>query len=322
MASVVATAQFYLMVACHHGAMQIFPSSFIRGTMIYDIRGVIFSQLNVLVRNMELPQQKYGPEFCVKAIERNLIEGCKTWAAVPGINLRYDNGIMWLQSSVLFDLFNIVLQTRLVPEQAPERIARLAAHQKERGLPLTWYVLPSSSPDDLDTYLEDAGFVFSGSTTGMALHLDELGEGFPPPEDLEIREIENRGDLWKWVRIVIRAFEFPNTIIPTWFEVQEAVGVGDDKRWRHFIGLRRGEPVATSSMFFGAGSIIIANVATIPTERNQGIGTVMTKYILEKARRLGYPLATLCATSMAEGIYRNLGFREYCRISLFTYSPE
>ncbi|NOY06797.1 MAG: GNAT family N-acetyltransferase [Chlorobi bacterium] len=302
--------------------MQIFPLDYAPGTMINDVGFVIFSRLNVIIMNMELSQQKYGPEFCVKAIERNLIEGCKTWAAVPGINLRYDDGIMWLQSFVRFDLFNIVLRTRLAPGEAPERIARLIARQKEKNLPLTWYVFSSSSPDELGKYLEDAGFTFSGSTAGMALHLDELGEGFARPEDLEIREVENRDDLWKWVNIVISAFEFPNAIIPTWFEVQEAVGVGKDKRWRHFIGFRRGKAVAASSMFFGAGSINVANVATIPTERNQGIGTVMTKHILERARRLDFPLATLCATSMAEGVYRNLGFREYCRINLFTYSPD
>ncbi len=279
---------------------------------------------------MEFTRQKYGPELCVKAIERNLVEGCKTWASMPGINLRYDTGVIWLQSygviwlpyHIPFTLFNIVLQTRLSAEQAPECIARLIAEQRKRDLPLAWYVLPSSSPDDLDRYLEEAGLVFSGSTAGMALHLDEFGEGFTLPEDLEIREVTVRNDMWKWVRIVVKAFEFPNTIIPAWFEVQNEVGVGENKRWRHYLGLRRGEPVATSSMFLGAGTIDIANVATVPTERNQGIGTLMTRHILENARRMGVPLATLCATGMAEGIYRNLGFKEYCRINLFTLSPD
>ena len=59
---------------------------------------------------------------------------------------------------------------------------------------------------------------------------------------------------------------------------------------------------------------------TTPIEqvRRMGIGAAMTLKAAQEARRHGYHIAILTASSLGVGIYRRLGFRQYCTFS--TYS--
>jgi GNAT superfamily N-acetyltransferase len=63
-------------------------------------------------------------------------------------------------------------------------------------------------------------------------------------------------------------------------------------------------------------------VATVPKARRQGIGTAMTLAACRKARALGYHIAALGAQGAALRVYQRIGFREYCRMSWYTWTPE
>jgi ribosomal protein S18 acetylase RimI-like enzyme len=98
--------------------------------------------------------------------------------------------------------------------------------------------------------------------------------------------------------------------------------LGLDLPWRLYLGLLHGEPVATSGLFLGAGVAGIYWVATVPEARRQGIATSVTLAALREARVMGYRIAILHATEMGLGVYRRLGFQEYCKMSHYKCMAE
>jgi predicted acetyltransferase len=67
-------------------------------------------------------------------------------------------------------------------------------------------------------------------------------------------------------------------------------------------------------MVLHAGVAGIFAVATLPQARRQGLGTALTLAPLHDAREMGYRVGTLQATEMGFPVYRQLGFREVCKL--------
>ena len=101
------------------------------------------------------------------------------------------------------------------------------------------------------------------------------------------------------------------------FSFQQQLGVGVDKPRRRWLAYQDNEPVAKAFLSLGAGVAGIYGDSTMPAVRRQGIGRAITLTALLAARQLGYRIGVLHSTQMGEGVYRGLGFQEYCRLYLY-----
>ena len=100
------------------------------------------------------------------------------------------------------------------------------------------------------------------------------------------------------------------------------MGFGEGHQWRHYLGRIYGKSVASSSVFFGAGVAGIYMVGTLPEARRKGIGTALTLQPLIEARSEGYQLGILHSSPDGYGVYKRLGFKEYCKIRRFVWTNE
>ena len=62
-------------------------------------------------------------------------------------------------SNIPDETFNYILETHFTKETAPARIGQIADYFKKKNVPWTWWVGPGDTPEDLENYLADSGFV-------------------------------------------------------------------------------------------------------------------------------------------------------------------
>jgi GNAT superfamily N-acetyltransferase len=153
----------------------------------------------------------------------------------------------------------------------------------------------------------------------MAVDLLALDEDLPTPAGLTIEHVDDTEALEQWAYASMMGFGHPETDVGIWFEVFRRLGF--DLPLRNYVGILNGEPVATSELFLAAGVAGIYVVATVPDARRLGIGAALTLAPLREARAIGYRIGILHSSSMGLGVYRRLGFQEYCKMSHYVWAP-
>jgi ribosomal protein S18 acetylase RimI-like enzyme len=186
-----------------------------------------------------------------------------------------------------------------------------------------WWVGPSASPPDAGAVLEAAGLRLVDEVLMMSAPLDTLP---PAPASapasaggLSLRAVRDAEDLHGWLAAHGGAHGHPSVVDGAWFEVLSALGLGGDAPLRHYLASVDGTPVASASVFLGAGVAGLYNVATPPTVRGRGHATAVTLYALADARAAGFATAVLGAEAPAVNLYRRLGFRP--RGDMRVYAP-
>jgi ribosomal protein S18 acetylase RimI-like enzyme len=158
---------------------------------------------------------------------------------------------------------------------------------------------------------------FQEDYPGMAIDLQTLRDEPAVPDDLEIARVEDAGGLARFDRAFTVAGDAEAAIEPGLLQLLARSGYGDSDQWTHYLGTLDGAAVATTSVFAGAGAAGIYLVATVPALRRRGIATALVFEALRRARNAGYTIGTLQTSSEGMGLYRALGFREYCRFAFY-----
>ena len=154
----------------------------------------------------------------------------------------------------------------------------------------------------------------------MALGPQELPTSSFTPQGLEISTVEDKTKLRVWAHVFTLGYGLPpnweSAIFDMWF------GLGFDFPIRNYLGYLDGEPVATSTVFYGAGVAGIYDVATLPHSRGKGIGTALTLKPLLDAHEMGYHIGVLQSSEMGYNVYKKLGFKHLCQIEYFYLSQQ
>ena len=179
----------------------------------------------------------------------------------------------------------------------------------------TWWMEPPLHCSDWEAALSHYGFVSSTDTPGLAVELRALNEPAQRVDGLQIRRVEDEDLVHSWGAAFTRGYGMPTEWEPAIHDI--AVRLGSDFPVRNYLGYWNGEPVATSSLFLGAGVAGIYNVSTLPKARGKGIGGALTLHPLQEAREMGYRIGTLQSSDMGYNVYRKLGFQHLCQIEYF-----
>lgn len=226
------------------------------------------------------------------------------------------HGFRW-HTSFSHPWFNGVLIGRPPAAGAAQTVRDTVAYFQHRDVDaFTWWLAPSVDPAVWSQHLLPHGFQYDDNTPGMAVALADLPP-LPPAgqRPFTVRPARDRETLVTWARTLIRGFEMPEAMAGPFLALMESLGT--DLPVRHYLGLVDGQPVATSTLFLGAGVAGIYNVATLPAARGRGIGSAMTLAPLYEARDLGYRAGVLQASKMGYGVYRRLGFQKLCQVDHF-----
>jgi GNAT superfamily N-acetyltransferase len=262
------------------------------------------------------------PALVIQGIESNVSEFLLELGRAGGAEEHSDAHIHWVIGGSPIDYHNCVVRANLSPDSLDDVIGRVVERFRAHRVPGTWHTGPSTRPVDLGERLVRQGFNRSVEP-GMAADLFALHENSPVPPGLTIKRVHDEPDLDLWVRTLAVGFgEGPREA--QWVgQMYRMIGLGNHVPWRHYFAWLNGEPVATSSLFLGAGVAGIYFVFTVPSARGQGIGGAVTRAALHEARDLGYRVGVLASSAMGYSVYQRLGFQEFCHLGVYEWSlPE
>jgi GNAT superfamily N-acetyltransferase len=265
---------------------------------------------------MSMILEQLAAPALIEAIESNLIEEMAWFGrALPQAELHKTPELLSFYTGVGGP--NGVLYARFASEDVryvTTRIDDVMEYFEARGVTFGWTVGPSVCPAQLVSILESRGFVYSASTTGMAVDMLAMREDVPRNTGLSVTEILDLEHLRILRDMEMRGFGATEVGAQRYHDVYAGAGFGYSLPWHHFIGWLRGAPVAVASLLYHAGVAGIYGVTTVPEARRQGVGAAMTLHVLRYARANGYRFAILSPTNMSEAIYRRIGFNDYCKL--------
>ncbi len=273
--------------------------------------------MSIILRNLARPTIE-------EAIEANFKEEMAHLGyGLPQGELHKTPELLWIYTGSRGP--NAVLYSRFDTEDTSlidARINEMLAFFNTRNTDFSWTTGPSTRPTNLARMLETHGFVYSDSTTGMAIDLQALNEHISANANLTITEIEDLETLKLLRSIEISGFGASEMAAQNYYDSYAHTGFGNGTPWHHYIGWLHGEPVSIASLLFHAGVAGIYGIATIPQTRRQGVAAAMTIHALHEARRRGYHIAVLSPTEMSYALYRRIGFQEYCKLMHYEWSAE
>lgn len=241
----------------------------------------------------------------------------------PGGEVHDTGEIVWAICGVHSSWMNGVVRTKLPPDaNVDTAIASVLARARERAIPFGWFVPPGTSPAHLGERLEAHGMEFEDHEPGMAVPLAVLPETVPVPDELSVVEVLDLPTLEQWIETLGISYGTSWQSLRSRYEMRAAQGLGPGTPYRSYLAYLGDRPVATSELFLGAGVASILWVGTVPEARRLGIGAAVVLAPLQEARRLGYRIGALTASKAGYGVYRQLGFREMCRIAHYSWSPD
>jgi GNAT superfamily N-acetyltransferase len=260
--------------------------------------------------------EDFSQETLIKANEANLYGLTPFFYDFPGARKHPGPDVSWCVTDIGFPWCNTAFAARLEAGEAEAAIEAFVSEGDRRGVPLFWFLGHDTTPGNLGDYLAARGFGRWGDSTGMAADLHALKRAGTRPSGLEILRVEDTDTLATWCRVTAKGYGMPPQAAKAllkWFTIARDLG----QPLQFYLALSDGRPVATSSLFFGGGVAGVYFVATIPEARGQGIGFTVTFEPLLEAKEMGYRAAVLQASKMGEGVYRKMGFREFCKMNSY-----
>lgn len=258
----------------------------------------------------------------VHAIEENLYCFMTALRCWPRAEVHEEPCMKWSITDLPFSLFNSVMRAQLPTGAVDATIDAVIERARRRGVPVSWWTGPATRPSDLGMHLQRHGFGNGECSPGMALDLGKLTRGRAKPPGLKVEVARDEASLQQWGLVCARGFGAPENIAGRLADVWcDFLGCADPHAIVPYLGSLADRPVATSMLMLGAGVAGIYAVATLPEARRQGVGATMTAEPLYAARDAGYAAGILHASEMGVGVYRSLGFREYCKIYEYVWKP-
>jgi GNAT superfamily N-acetyltransferase len=250
-------------------------------------------------------------EELANAVEENVVAMFRDMARVLKGEIEETPQLGRYHAAPASPIFKGAFHANLSADEADSTIDETVEWFKRRNAPFFfWWTGQDTQPADLGERLVAHGFsAFEKEAPAMAADINKLNWDNPRPAELQLKSIENDGQLLQWKQVFLDAFGIPEFAGQAWVDATRAVGIGQTP-WHLLLGTLNDQPVCCGLLYCGAGVAGLIGLGTLPQYRKRGIGSAMQLERLRIARELGYQYAVLFASEMGYSPYLKLGFQD------------
>ncbi len=262
-----------------------------------------------------LPADDAALALTASAIEDNLCAYAAFFGATPVAELNNHSSLLSVISRIPTLPFTGILRPYPPAAALANTITTTMAYFQQQHARPSWIFNPARSSPDLIAHLSQYQLNETANLPGMALNLSVLQPG--APHRMHVTTVADPEMLARWVSIYAESNAAPDWIGAELITLFNATDYRSAQPLTLYLGWQADQPIATAATFGAAGVVGLYEVATLPAFRHQHIASTITYHALTDARQNGYAIATLVSSSMAERLYRKVGFAEYCRLVIY-----
>jgi GNAT superfamily N-acetyltransferase len=260
----------------------------------------------------------FSKEEVIHQVELNLWETWSNFGRGPGCTLHDDGDALWFETPIPVIPYNTVLKFQVV-HNTDHRIDDLVSRYAERKVPLLWIVHPSSLPHDLPARLQQHGLQEIEIAPCMARRLENLPQAPPLPDGVEIREAIEDNDLIELYGLAAWRWGVPEEYRSQLGRMIRKFEIGErPSNARFWLAWKENVPISKIGLYNGSGSAGIYGVATKPEARGLGLASILMIKAMQAAKAMGYKLAVLDSSPLAEKLYQRLGFITVAPLRLYS----
>ena len=246
----------------------------------------------------------------------------RSWNAWSGMTVHNDTDLTWTEAAIPHVVFNQVYGARFRRGETQRRISTIVTQARHRGTPVIWRVGPDSTPGNLGRRLEEGGFKYADDALAMAVDLARFDFEEEAPSHLVIEPVRDDAALREWTAVAVDGFGFPAFAAEPVFAMHLAIGLDAAQPHQMYLARMEGTAVGMATLVTDCGVATLQNLATTAGNRRRGVGTALTRHVMRAGRKRGLATGVLQASSMGQGIYRAIGFREVGRLFEYLLEPK
>lgn len=258
-------------------------------------------------------------------VMRDGFEPCRT---ISNMEIVVNDTIARIYTGLPGPFFNAVHHARFKPQEVESQVDAVIEYFKQRKIPFSWWIDPTSRPDTLEDVLLSRGFAKDEwAMPAMAIDLrtldEQLLEKATHRSTATIQPVQTETELKDWLDIVAKAFEFHPQTVEAFHELHSFhLHRGTASNIINFIASIDGTPAGASSIIFSTGLAGLYNVATLNEYRGKGIGTAVSIAPLLVAKDQGYEIGNLQSSQMGFHLYQRIGFKTYFEYKIYLSPTE
>lgn len=253
----------------------------------------------------------------ISLVENSFFDNGRYWGALNAS--LYNSGSIWsMKTGIESADLNWVWNEKPLEASDRKAIQYIKKDFFQSRLPFWWWIYPGTASALTLEMLRAEGFSFVTEVPSLLSDLKRLSDEEANAGAVSLVQVQTRKELHWWEDISFSGFDFSPETREPYHQFVQSFDLSPAAAQKFFLASVDGKPVATSLVFFNGHAAGFYFVTTLSEYRKRGIGLALTRKMMQFAKKAGLSFASLQSSPEGFHMYQQAGFKEICRIAVYS----